>query len=437
MRQVSEVEPLITARQLEDFALQLLQADHASQAKQLIDPLLNTLCTLTGIELHPEFFQDTEATITEYGKAVSPTTAAQCAEDPERSRVFIQGIYQAIRDQQRDKLMKDEAGPVQLLYAGTGPFAWLLLPLLPLFSAQELRVTLLDIHPASLNRVQLLLDTFQVRDRVDALICADATRWQPGSEKTFDLIVSETMKHLLQQEPQVQIFVHLQQFLRPQGQLIPQEIKLEAWLEYYARQSAKQQAVQNNYLGTFFNLDKHSAKQLADGNNALLSGTLPVPIDLQAVVVDVKFTTSIKVYRAHELHINQSQLTLPQYKKGLRLRPGSLMTFTYQQEKYPDFHFEFVEDDIELAPSTDVSSLGIFHLRRLWQKYQLKKSGIALSIPDEWLLDTALLDLLGVGLEPGIAALFTYQEQPDFENFILQNKHLTSENIDEINRTLY
>lgn len=170
--------------------------------------MLAQLCQLTGLELHPALFLDTEASITAFGKAVSPTTAAQCAEDPERSRVFIQGIYQAIQD----KLKANSNQPVQILYAGTGPFAWLILALLPLFTAKQVRVTLLDIHRASLESVEKLLAYFDVADRVDAIICADATLWRPASTQTFDLIISETMKHLLQQEPQVQIFSHLQHF---------------------------------------------------------------------------------------------------------------------------------------------------------------------------------------------------------------------------------
>ena len=134
---------------LTQFANALLLSTSAGESKRLIDPMLKQLCQIAAVELHPESFLDTEASHTPFGKAVSLTTAAQCAEDPERGRVFIQGIYQAIQD----RLKAHPGQIVNILYAGTGPFAWLLIPLLPLFSASQIQVTLLDIHQASLDKV--------------------------------------------------------------------------------------------------------------------------------------------------------------------------------------------------------------------------------------------------------------------------------------------
>jgi len=180
-----ELEQSVNVVALTQFANALLLSTSAGESKRLIDPILEQLCQITAVELHPEYFLDTEASITLYGKAVSLTTAAQCAEDPERGRVFIQGIYQVIQD----KLALNPQRPIQILYAGTGPFAWLLLPLLPLFSASQIQVTLLDIHPASLDKVTKLIEHFDLADRVATYVCADATVWQPEAAVKFDMIV--------------------------------------------------------------------------------------------------------------------------------------------------------------------------------------------------------------------------------------------------------
>lgn len=426
MPQKSELESGQSAdmAMLIHFANALLQAPSAGEAKRLIDPMLTQLCAMTEIELHPEYFLDTEASITPFGKAVSLTTAAQCAEDPERGRVFIQGIYQAIQD----KLALNPQRPIQILYAGTGPFAWLLLPLLPLFSASQIEVTLLDIHQASLDKVARLIKHFQLADRVGAFVCADATLWQPEPQQTFDLIISETMKHLLQQEPQVQIFSHLQAYLREGGGLIPESIELDAWLDIKGKDLT--------YLGPLFRLDLPNARRLKRGEPSILTGSLPLP-DFPPQAVTLKLTTQVRVYAEHSLAENQSQLTLSQYKKSLWLKPLSRVNFSYQQGEYPDFKFEYMEHKMTLAGSDDLSCLGIYHLQRLWQKIQLRKRGEPFTeLSNEWHLDKALLDLCGIGVEPGMKVLYQYDNQQEFINVIQQVTKITAADIDGINQHL-
>ncbi|KUM53928.1 phytanoyl-CoA dioxygenase [Rheinheimera sp. EpRS3] len=395
--------------ELEIYARALLDCSSTGYAKQLIDPVLQRLCQQIGLDLHPAIFVDTHATITAYGKAVSPTTAAQCAEDPDRGRVFIQGLFQAIVDQ----LQQDPNRPVKLLYAGTGPLGWLVLPLLTVFDASQLQVTALDIHPQSLQSFKTLTEYFAVADRISEWVCADATLWHPEPRPTFDLILSETMKHLLQQEPQVEIFSHLQQFLSAKGQLIPQQIKLDAWLEW--REHDKPQL---HYLGPLFTLNKQLCGELAVGNLSGLSGQWPLP-DFEPRPVDLKLTTDIQVYGTHWLRENQSQLTIPRYKSGLMLVPGSVVQFQYQQGTYPDFDFHYQQQWPELVDSDDHSCAGVVHAKRLWQKIQLKRlRKLDQDYSNEWLLDKAVLDLCGVGLEPGIQALYRCHRLSEFAAFL-------------------
>jgi hypothetical protein len=91
----------------------------------------------------------------------------------------------------------------------------------------------------------------------------------------------------------------------------------------------------------------------------------------------------------------------------------------------------------ELVESSDLSLGGIFHLYRLWQKIQLK---IRQQIPSsayagEWLLDTAVLDLCGIGLEPGMRALHQLADAADIELWI-QNRGFTNPETTQINQQL-
>lgn len=413
---------------LTQFANALLLSTSAGESKRLIDPMLKQLCQIAAVELHPESFLDTEASHTPFGKAVSLTTAAQCAEDPERGRVFIQGIYQAIQD----RLKAHPGQIVNILYAGTGPFALLLLPLLPLFSASQIQVTLLDIHQASLDKVTKLIERFDLADRVVERVCADATLWQPNTVVKFDVILSETMKHLLQQEPQVQIFTHLQAYLADDGVLIPQNIELDAWLEC----RTVQDFVETHYLGPLFALNLQTARLLASGDRSFLAGTLLLP-DFSPSAVTLKFTTSIQVYGNSTLSENQSQLTLPRYRREHWLKPLSCLAFRYEQGTHPDFVFDVIEQKPVLVSSDDLSCLGIYHLQRLWQKIQLRKRGVPFTEPaNEWHLDKTLLDLCGIGLEPGLRALYQNDHQSAFVAYIQQIAKLTAADIAGINQQL-
>jgi hypothetical protein len=422
--QQAQPSAAFTQKELESFSRALLDCPASGEAKQLVDPVLWQLCALIDLELHPEFFTDPDATATAYGKAVSPTTAAQCAEDAERGRVFIQGLYQAICDQ----IALKPTQPVKLVYAGTGPLGWLLLPLLPCFSASQLQVTALDIHQWSLQSFRQLLTHFGLLDRICDWVCADATQWQPEQGQTFDLILSETMKHLLQQEPQVQVFCHLQQFLSPQGQLIPQQIKLDAWLEWNEQQQHRQQ-----WLGSLFTLDLALCRTLATGDHSAFQGEFRLP-DFEAGPVDLKLTTEVQVYAGHWLKEQQSQLTLPRYKQRLMPEPGSVVTFHYQQRGEPDFEFRYTELWPVLCDSDDTSCAGLFHAKRLWQKTVLKKGQRLFEGTNEWPLDKALLDLSGIGLEPGIQALHRCNRLNDFAEFL--TPYLQQLDLDKLNQQL-
>lgn len=76
----------------------------------------------------------------------------------------------------------------------------------------------------------------------------------------------------------------------------------------------------------------------------------------------------------------------------------------------------------ELSPSTELSGIGIMHLKRYWEKNQLKKSGKlgGDAFHEEWNTDINLLAALGLGLEQTIQQIFlSTSDFPAFEEWIL------------------
>lgn len=421
---------------LVSLVARLLDCANAGQAKPIVDQLVASLCDVTGLELHPDLFFDKAASITAQGKAVSTTTAAQCAEDVERTRVFIQGVHAALQQKLAAQasavaggldtsLNQEEQPPVRVLYAGTGPFALLLVPFLPLLGATPLRVTLLDIHAQSLGFLQRLLVALQLdaSPMIECILCADACQWQAPHK--YDVIISETMRQGLLQEPQVSLFAHLQQFLAPGGWLIPQQIRLDLWLA-----NAGDMDIQPVHLGQIFQLDKATATQIGTGDSSSLHGHLIVPGDC-AGLQDLKLTTEIRVFDTLVLRENQSQLTLPLYERNARVAPGSVLRYGYEQGAYPRFVFAYERtpdiDELVLPDFYEKTNLGVYHLKRFWHKAQLQRranrSVIAQAQLDaikaeEWQIDRILLDKLGVGLEPAIVQVYQSNTVAEFERWL-------------------
>jgi hypothetical protein len=97
----------------------------------------------------------------ENGKALGTTWAAMCIDDLMRTRQFVQGIYKAVQF-----LKQQKEAPVHILYAGCGPFAALILPLLTRFSQKDIQCTLLEINPLSYAAVKKVISKLGLGDHI-------------------------------------------------------------------------------------------------------------------------------------------------------------------------------------------------------------------------------------------------------------------------------
>ncbi|MDG1333864.1 MAG: hypothetical protein P8P74_16120 [Crocinitomicaceae bacterium] len=155
------------------------------------------------------------------GIAIGLKWAASCLDDSIRTQKFIRGTKRAIEDKLKGK------GCVQVLYGGTGPFATLILPLLAHFSADQLKVTLLDVNPRSIKNVSQIIEHFGFQNHVEEIRCADATKTVFNNASVFDILLVETMQHALQDEQQLLISSRLLNQMPEDALLVPQSIYLD------------------------------------------------------------------------------------------------------------------------------------------------------------------------------------------------------------------
>lgn len=286
------------SRQLLADNADFLPAYHA--CKDLHALLLNT----TGLSA-----QDTEQLKDinlPAGKALAPFYAAACILDPLRTKKFVRGVFEAVGSAQK-------AFPGQklhLVYAGTGPFATLILPLCMVFSPAELGFTLLEVHSESVKHLKKVIEVFELQDFIHSIEETDATRYQ--ATQAIHILLIETMQAALAGEPQLAITRNLASQLAPGGMLIPQAITIQAGLLDPVKEHAYLTGIstqRNSYTGLspVFQLDAHTALQ-----KTAITARISVPWTLRKDHPQLMLFTSIRITDSIQLDFWESGLTIPQ-----------------------------------------------------------------------------------------------------------------------------
>ena len=187
--------------------------------------LVGELVDILGVAAN--FQMDVRSDVTEGetsandGLAISPTQAAMCAGEFQRTAVFLRGLHDAIASVV--ETLSPE--PVRILYAGSGPYAALAAPLMTIFPPHVARFTILDIHPESIKHVESVVHQLGLCDSVDAFEVADACSYTIPKESIPHIILSETMSTALEKEPQVAIMRHLLSQV-PDAIIVPESVRV-------------------------------------------------------------------------------------------------------------------------------------------------------------------------------------------------------------------
>lgn len=173
-----------------------------------------------------EAFANT-GTETPTGVALDPEGAIHCFVSY-RTLLFWKGILEAVA-----RFREREAGtPVQIVDIGSGPYAGLVLPLCTILSPEEVRITVVDIHPVSIQSIQKIATSLGVDDHFERMVVEDGTNYRHPEGTPLHIAVSETMYQALEKEGQVAIFHNIEEQLTDEGVLIPEEIEVNVeWIE--------------------------------------------------------------------------------------------------------------------------------------------------------------------------------------------------------------
>ena len=191
----------------------------------VVDELVGILENVSEFEIDPQLDITEGETACSEGLAISPTQAAKCAGEFQRTTTFLRGLHDAIAEAVESKSPE----LVRVLYAGSGPYATLAVPLMTVFPPERVRFTVLDMHEVSIASAKSVVSRLGLDRSVDSYVLADACDYTiPGGEIP-DIILCESMSTALEREPQVAIMRNLLG-QAPDAVIVPESVRVDAFL---------------------------------------------------------------------------------------------------------------------------------------------------------------------------------------------------------------
>lgn len=267
------------------------------------------------------------------GKALSALEAARCLLDFQRSTVLLRAVDAAIRR------CIEQKGSASLLYAGCGPFATLVLPLLARYPAERLQVSLLDVHAHSLTTAETLCAAAGVADRLRPSLCADAATLTFPNGLRVDALVVEVMQRALAREPQFAALANLLPQCAADVELVPARIRVSAALMDPRREFDPEVSRVRVHLADLLELSQDSLPGLLARirNGGIACPTVEVPEHV-ADGLPLILRTRIEANDDNVLDDYDSGLSYPLVLSALGdLRGGDRIEFHYRLGSDPGF----------------------------------------------------------------------------------------------------
>jgi predicted RNA methylase len=285
------------------------------------------------------------------GKALGTFWAALCLDDIIRTRQFIRGINKAIQE----KINKQK--PLHILYAGTGPFATLILPFVFRYSKQEIKYTFIEVNPFSFEILKNLISKLGLKDYNIKLVKEDATKYQIDLKNKPDIIISETMQNALAKEQQVPIFLNLMSQINYDSVFIPEKIELFIKLK---KEGIKAEEIQVKHYKKVEKVFEVSKEAMFLSNQTENKIPKEISFSKKQTIIEKKvlegfnqivLITEIQVYKDEKISLSESGLTTPITIIDVpsNLKDSITINTQYKISSQPKLEYEIILSNKELS----------------------------------------------------------------------------------------
>lgn len=343
--------------QLERITDELLSGrDDPGRIREAVVEFHDLLTEISGIDDCSPNQEDANDIVLASGRAISPRDAARSLLDYYRTAQFLRGAHAAIRVAQKQCPNRR----LEILYAGCGPFAPFALMLATRFTADEIQITLLDIHARSIGCAKHIVELMGLGDHVREYVLGDAASYQKPSGSQLHVVIVEAMQMALTKEPQVAITMNLAPQLSEGGFLIPEEITVEACLADLSQEflgfapaqtggavDRRPPRTERVHLGRIFELSAATIRErLAGGVAPETPSVRPVIVEVPKDAregLDAMLTTAVTVFDSILLGDYDSGITYPAILHDLgALNPGARIEFCYAINNAPGFKYRLL-----------------------------------------------------------------------------------------------
>lgn len=346
----------IAARQRLSAATRMLLRPDSSHGAlfDAVHAMLALFAEISGLSDQDGSTADLAASCLPDGTAISPRDAARCLLDFYRTTCFLRGMHAAINTARQ----RFPGQTIEIVYAGCGPYATLVLPLFTCFAPGQIRCTLIDIHQRALDSARELVERCGYGEFIRAYVREDATRYRHPPELPLHLALTETMQKALAKEPQFAVTANLVPQLCAGGILVPECITVDFCLADLGREfqvsgpndsdiptAARVRLGRQTLLVlSARNVGEQVAQQAFDPKHAasmLPAQTVRMPVLPQPL--SALLLTRVQVFGEFALDDYDSGLSYPAVLHDLgSLREGDLLEFRYRLGGNPGFVAERV-----------------------------------------------------------------------------------------------
>jgi len=319
---------------LSDLTDRLLDTTrHPGELLNDVHALRRFYADLTGVTDEAPPGESLEGTVLPQGTAISPRDAARCLDDYVRTSSYLRAVDQALGR----ALDLFTERPIEVVYAGCGPFAPLTMPFALRHDPSEVRFTLIDIHARSLSAVQALGIQLGLPEDGTDLVETDAVSYRHPDGRRLHVCITETMMMALEKEPQFAVTANLGPQLVPGGLFVPRRVSV-AFSIVQGSEPANWTFLSRAPL---MDLTAAGARALAaTATDGRLPGTVVTIPDDASPRFQGALLTEIEVGEGIVIGFNASGLTCPRLLPLWDdLLPGDRLEFSYCLGKRPGFEY--------------------------------------------------------------------------------------------------